>query len=48
MTPDEIARIMMRLDALDARCDKTERMLWMLLGVALGSGALTLSQVVGL
>jgi integrase len=48
MTPDEIARIMDRLDTNDADHDKIYRMLYLIIGVALGTGALTLSQVVGL
>ena len=41
MTPDEIARIEYRLD-------KLERLVYLGLGLALGSGVLQLSQVVGL
>ena len=47
MTPDEIGRIMERLAALEARCLKTERLLYVVLGALLGSGALQLWQVVG-
>lgn len=53
MTPDEISAIMERLDKLEEtvkECTKNDaafwRMLYILLGVALGSGALQLSQVV--
>ena len=46
MTPDEIAEILKRLEAVEIRCSKAERLLYIVLGVALGSGALQLSQVV--
>ena len=47
MTPDEIDAIMKRLDAVETRCGRAERLLFILLGVALGSGAIQLWQVVG-
>jgi hypothetical protein len=40
MTPDEITR-------LEARITRLERLMYLVLGVALGSGVLQLSQVVG-
>jgi hypothetical protein len=47
MTPDEIAGILERLAALEARCLKQERLLFVILGALLGSGVLQLWQVVG-
>lgn len=41
MTPDEIARI-------EARLDRLERLVYLTVGVGLGTGMLTLSQVVGI
>jgi len=41
MTPDEIAAIHVRLDRL-------ERLVYLTVGIGLGTGALTFSQVVGL
>lgn len=48
MTPDEISAILARLDRNDQDHDKIYRMLYLIIGIALGSGALTLSQVVGI
>lgn len=48
MTPDEIAAILARLDGFDQRCARLERLIYIVVGVGLGSGALTLSQVIGI
>lgn len=48
MTLDEIAAINQRLDAFEARCARMERILYVVVGVGIGSGALTLSQVIGI
>ena len=40
MTPDEIARI-------EARLDKLERLVYLTLGVGLGTGVISLSSLVG-
>ena len=54
MTPDEIAAILARLEALEIAvkdCTKNDaalwRMLYLIAGIGLGTGAITLSQVVG-
>lgn len=48
MTPDEIADILSRLDKNDEAHSQIYRLLYLIMGVGLGTGALTLSQVVGL
>ena len=48
MTPDEIADILQRLDRNDDDHAKIYRLLYLIMGVGLGTGMLTLSQVVGL
>ena len=55
MTPDEIAAIMERLRlndedhiAIKRTQEISNRLLYLTLGAVLGSGALTLSQVVGI
>jgi tetrahydromethanopterin S-methyltransferase subunit G len=47
MTPDEIDRIMERLDQVENRLLRGERLLFVVLGALLGSGVLQLWQVVG-
>lgn len=47
MSPNEIAEILSRLDALEARCLKSERMLWLIVGLGIGTGALGLTQLAG-
>lgn len=54
MTPSEIAIILARLDVVEASCAENRRMiaianrlLYLLIGAVLGTGALQLSQVVG-
>lgn len=51
MTPDEIAALHARIDALEKavseRCARIERLVWLVVGVGIGSGALTLSQILG-
>ena len=51
MNPDEILALHNRLDTFEAKCNerfiRMERMLWLVVGVGIGSGALTLTQFMG-
>ena len=47
MTPDEIADILQRLDKNDQDHAKIYRLLYLILGAAVGTGAIGASQLLG-